>query len=191
MMRVVLAGLLLSAQWQQNPDMAMVTIDGKTDAVPEYRAWLAAFRTLDSGSNLGVPSVLEDVLTKREQQLLLREAQRIVKHQTECWDRLAAAREPLAKLEAAKRPQAEWVAVGKEIAPKLWEIELACRWDTLHGRNRVIATFTPGRLQTARSALATDPCVTLRAACRTRARRRRTRCPIYRPDAPLCRDGHL
>ena len=43
--------------------MTMVTIDGKTDAVPEYSAWLAAFRTLDSGSNLGVPSVLEDVLT--------------------------------------------------------------------------------------------------------------------------------
>jgi hypothetical protein len=86
--------ILLPVQWQEHADLTMVTIDGKTDPVPEYQAWLAAFRFLDGGSNLGIPSVLAEVLTKEEQTLLLHEAHRIVEHQTVCWKELAKVREP-------------------------------------------------------------------------------------------------
>ena len=54
-----------------------------------------------------------------------------------------AARAPLAKLEATGPSRDAWTALAKKIDPKMWEIELACRWDTLHARDHLLAVISP------------------------------------------------
>ena len=144
-MATLLVMALLVGQWQQHVDSTRVIIEGKRnpELVPAYAAWLSAFESIDGAANLGVPTVLINVLTKQEQGLLLTEAHRIVTGRGECRDQLLAARAPLAKLEATGPSGEAWTALAKKIDLKMWEIELKCRWDTLHARDHLLRVFSP------------------------------------------------
>jgi hypothetical protein len=145
MVSVFLVVSLLFGQWQQHVDQTKVTIDGAVnpELVPEYAAWQSALEFIDSASNLGVPSVLIEVLTKHEQALLIDEAHRVVIHRSECLNRATEARAPLAKLEATGPTKEAWTKLAKQIDARMWEVQLACRWDTLHARDRLLATVNP------------------------------------------------
>jgi hypothetical protein len=145
---VLLCVLSLPMLAGQAPDgirqTEMVRIEGSKnpEQVPAYRAWALAFDIFAGGSRL-LPTSMVEVTSKNEAAAIFAEADAFKKRRDGCDKRLLAAREPLAQLEATKPTRKDWIALARKIDPVMWEIELACRWEILHARDRLVEKLTP------------------------------------------------
>ena len=140
---VVLPSPTLGAE--QEPTMApnMILIDGKKnpESIPQYRIWLDVFRTFAEGVQVLPDGVAENV-SAAESKLIFTEAKRLEKFHSDCIQRLLKARAPLFALEQAGAEPTVRFAKARELDPVIWEIELGCRWETLHTRDRVLDQLT-------------------------------------------------
>ena len=84
-----------------------------------------------------LPDGLAEYVSAAETALIFAEADQQQKVQTDCVQRLIAAREPLSALDAGA-DQPTWFAKAKEVDVAMWEIELGCRRETLRMRDRVL-----------------------------------------------------
>lgn len=131
-------------QVQSTPSSEVVEITGRQnpELVPEYRAWRHALRLLASGPrqlpDSALPKGLREHVTRAEETLILREADYVQQVQLDCVKRGIEARAPLAKLEAAGVPMKERLSTMRDVDARMWKIELACRWETLHARDRIL-----------------------------------------------------
>ena len=133
--------LCLSAVSQQSE---IVTIEGKKnpELVPQYAAWAATFRFL-AVVEPEFPPPLNEHLTIAEQAMIRKESERLNAQQIECAKRGVALRTPLTKLETTNPSKEEWLRLARKIDAQMWEVQLGCRWDVLHARDRVLEQLTP------------------------------------------------
>lgn len=110
----------------------VVVIDGTTnpEMIPQWAAWEFAFRVINGGSKL-LPSNVHHAASKEERGLISAEAEANDRRDKACHARIENLR-PL---------------IGKEkdsvIGARQWEIQLDCRWQTLHARDRLLERLRP------------------------------------------------
>jgi hypothetical protein len=128
----------------QREQAGIIEIDGKKnpERVPEYRVWAATFRTFAGGVRM-LPDRVREHVSTAEETMIFAEADHLQKVQADCVKRLVDAREPLAALERTGAGSKSRIAVAKEVDTVMWEIELGCRWETLHARDRVLERLNP------------------------------------------------
>jgi hypothetical protein len=135
-MLCVLTGPLAAAQAPASsaapPKQEMLNIDGSKnpELIPQWSAWGYVFRIIAGGPRQ-LPSSVIRLVSKEEEALVLKEADAVQKIDADCQARAAKAAalvgvEPLATLDA-----------------KVREISVACRHETLHARDRVLAALNP------------------------------------------------
>ncbi len=109
----------------------VVQIDGakNPEMIPQWHTWGFAFRVIAGGAR-AIPSVVLMHLTKDEADLLQREAEADQKHDEECQQRV------LRLVPLLSTPEATTVN------DKTKQINLDCRWQTLHARDRVLQRMT-------------------------------------------------
>lgn len=123
----------------------IVSIDGSVnpELVPQYRAWAYAFRLLAGNRpELGLPNGLREFVSPAEAALILREAHHVVRQEGGCLERALKAREPLTRLEAAGTPIKERLATAREVDAAMFAIDLSCRWEALHARDRLLEALS-------------------------------------------------
>lgn len=134
------------AQTSRPSTVEIVSIDGSLnpELVPQHRAWAYALRLLASGPpGLGLPNQLRPFVSPAEEALILREAEHLVRLQQNCVQRALGAREPLTRLEAARIPLKDRLDAVREVDARIFAIDLACRWEALHARDRLLAALSP------------------------------------------------
>ena len=135
----VLAGH--AATGQQSPSASeWVHIDGKKnpELIPEWNIWRTAFRRLadgpiskEKGRRL-VPLQLQEVISEKETLLLLKEGDAEYSRFNGCARQVDKLRDKLTKGEETKE------AIRKQND----EIEMECRWQTIHARDRVLLALS-------------------------------------------------
>ena len=114
------------------PRVELMEIDGtrNPELIPQWAAWEFAFRVIGGGQK-ELPATVFRVVSTEERALILAEAQASLQRDTACQARL----EKLAPL------------VGKEknsvINAKQREIQLDCRWETIHARDALLERLRP------------------------------------------------
>ena len=134
------------AQTSRPSTVEIVSIDGSLnpELVPQYRAWSYAFRLLASGPpGLGLPNALRPFVSPAEEALILKEAEHLVRLEENCVRRGLEAREPLTRLEAAGTPLKDRLDTLRDVDARLFAIELSCRWEALHARDRLLIALSP------------------------------------------------
>lgn len=135
---LVLAVLLLQPATQKPAvavppgDSGMVVVDGgaRPDLVPEWSVWGYVFRILTGGPRQ-LPGSVAELTSPAERAFVLREADAVRKADAACEARLARAMTRLGQDSAAM------------VDDRLHEINVACRWDTLHARDTVLSGLNP------------------------------------------------
>jgi hypothetical protein len=109
-----------------------VEIDGakNPELIPGWATWAFAFRVIAGGSRL-IPTDVLRHLSKDESALLLEAADADQRNDAACQERMLKLR-PLLLTERAQVLNA-----------KTREIQLDCRWRTLHTRDRILAALSP------------------------------------------------
>jgi hypothetical protein len=130
---IVLVVVPLAAQLPRFSDPApseYVHIDGSRnpEMIPEWSTWEFAFRTIAGGSKL-IPTQVLQFLSGREAELLLEEALASQERDAACQARILRLK-PLLTRETAKK-----------IDERTREIQIECRWQTLHARDRLLAAL--------------------------------------------------
>ena len=140
---VVLPSPTLGAEQEPTMPPNMILIDGKKnpERIPQYRIWLDVFRTFAEGVQI-LPDGVAEHVSAAESKLIFAEAKRLEKFHSDCIQRLLKARAPLFALEQAGAEPTVRFAKARELDPVMWEIELGCRWETLHTRDRVLDQLT-------------------------------------------------
>jgi hypothetical protein len=110
----------------------MIEIDGakNPELIPQWAAWEFAFRVIAGGSR-ALPSTVRHVVSKVEAASVIGEAVESQKRGAACRERLLKLRPLLSTAKAA------------EINRRQAEIEIDCRWQTLHARDRVLERLNP------------------------------------------------
>jgi len=114
------------------PRDEVVEIDGSRnpELIPQWAAWEFVFRVMGGGPR-ELPTTVYEVVSMEERALILAEAQAGLQRDKACQQRV----EQLMPL------------VGKEknsvINAKQQEIQLHCRWETLHARDRLLERLRP------------------------------------------------
>ena len=110
----------------------MVEIDGakNPEMIPQWSAWEFAFRVFAGGSKV-LPSPLREAVSKEESAVIVGEAVENQKREAACKERLLALR-PLLQ-----------TADNAEINRRHAEIQIDCRWQTLHARDRLLERLKP------------------------------------------------
>lgn len=142
---VLLACLPVQAPQARPQAVEIVTIDGSVnpELVPQYRAWSNAFRLLAGGPpGLGLPNGLREFVSPAEEELILREANQLVKMEAGCVERALKAREPLTRLERAGTPLKDRLATARKVDAEMFAIDLSCRWEALHARDRLLKVLS-------------------------------------------------
>jgi hypothetical protein len=136
---VVLPSPPLGAEQEPKMPPNMTLIDGKKnpESIPEHNVWLSVFRTFAEGVQI-LPDGVAEYVPPAESALIFTEAKRLQKFWSDCTSRLLKAREPLYALEQAGAEPTVRFAKARELDFVMWEIELACRWETLHTRDRLL-----------------------------------------------------
>ena len=124
-------------QTTAGPTDAWVHIDGKKspEMIPQYSVWNAALRYIDGGPTRNgrklIPLALQDVLTAEDTKALLAEAAAQVKRNKACEARVL-------ELIPLKTP-----ANREEIRRRNDDIDMECRWEVIHARDRLLETLSP------------------------------------------------
>jgi hypothetical protein len=114
------------------PRAELIEIDGSRnpELIPQWAAWEFAFRVIGGGQK-ELPAIVFRVVSTEERALILAAAQASLQRDRACHARL----EKLAPL------------VGKEqnsvINAKQREIQLDCRWETIHARDALLERLRP------------------------------------------------
>jgi hypothetical protein len=110
----------------------IVQIDGSKnpEMIPQWNVWGYAFRVIAGGPK-AIPTVVLSHLSDEEAALLHKEAETDEKNDVECQERVLKLI-PLLSTDQAKI-----------VNEKTREINLDCRWQTLHARDRVLAGLSP------------------------------------------------
>jgi hypothetical protein len=115
-----------------SPAEEIVVIDGSKnpELIPQWAAWEFAFRVMGGGPK-ELPTTVYRVVSGEERALILAEAQASLKRDKACQERV----------------QKLWPLVGIEkdsvINVKQQKIQLDCRWETLHARDRLLQRLRP------------------------------------------------
>jgi hypothetical protein len=113
------------------PEIQQIDGGKNPELIPQWSVWGYVFRVMAGGPRQLPTSVLRTV-SKDEESLVMKEADAVQKVDADCQARLIKAAallgvEPLAAVDA-----------------KVREITVACRWETLHARDRILAGVNPG-----------------------------------------------
>lgn len=141
---VVCLPLTVHAQPPKSSSGEMVEIDGKKnpELIPQYAVWLHVLRWLVNGPGVidgsALPNGLREHVTPADEALILKEGKRLELYHAECGQRGLKVREPLARLEAVGASMKERLPVVREVDARLWDLDLSCRWETLHTRDRLL-----------------------------------------------------
>jgi hypothetical protein len=139
---VLIASTLLASQTAAGQQSASewVHIDGRKnpELIPQWNIWRTAFRRIadgpvasDKGRRL-IPLPLQEVFSEKEALLLLKEGDAEYQRFNDCARQVDKLREQLTSGQAT----------GEAIRTRNDEIEMDCRWQTLHARDRVLAALT-------------------------------------------------
>ena len=114
------------------PPSEIVHIDGRKnpELIPQWSVWGFAFRVIAGGSR-AIPTVVLVHLNSDEVDLLRKEADTDEKNEAVCQERVLKL-VPLLKTDEART-----------VNEKTRAINLECRWETLHSRDRVLAGLRP------------------------------------------------
>jgi hypothetical protein len=110
----------------------IIEIDGakNPELIPQWAAWEFAFRVIAGGPR-ALPSTVHHLVSKEEAAFVIREAVESQKRDAACQERMLKLR-PLVGTEKAA-----------EINRRHAEIQIDCRWQTLHARDRVLERLNP------------------------------------------------
>jgi hypothetical protein len=110
----------------------MIEIDGarNPELIPQWAAWEFAFRVLAGGSR-ALPPTVHHVVSKEEAALVVGEAVESQKRDAACQERMLKLRPLLLTAKAA------------EINRRQADIQIGCRWQTLHARDRLLERLNP------------------------------------------------
>jgi hypothetical protein len=120
-----------------SPAEEIVVIDGSKnpELIPQWAAWEFVFRVMGGGPK-ELPTTVYRVVSGEERALILAEAQASLRRDKACQERV----------------QKLWPLVGIEkdsvINAKQEKIQLDCRWETLHARDRLLQRLrTEGQME--------------------------------------------
>jgi hypothetical protein len=131
----VLPGAITAAQApaafaQSKPDILQIDGSKNPELIPQWSVWGFVFRVLAGGPRQLPTSVLR-VVSKDEEALVMKEADSIQKVDADCLARVTKA--------AALLGVESMAAVDARVR----EISVACRRETLHARDRILAGLNP------------------------------------------------
>lgn len=128
----VIACLVSSPAAQKPPPEEMVTVDGKKnpELIPQWMAWEFAFRVIAGGPRQ-LPTTVHRVVSREEGERVMAAA------------RSDQEREAVCRARIAKLHPLLLTAKPSEIDAKQAEIQLQCRWQTLHIRDRLLEQLNP------------------------------------------------
>jgi hypothetical protein len=114
------------------PASDMVEIDGakNPEMIPQWSAWGFAFRVIAGGPNM-LPPALQQGLSKEEAAIVVGEALENQKRDAACQERLREIEPSL--------PGGKAAAIDRRQA----EMQIECRWQTLHARDRLLERLSP------------------------------------------------
>jgi hypothetical protein len=119
------------AQQARGPDVEVIEIDGgkNPELIPQWSAWGYAFRVIATGSRL-LPSDVVAQSTSAEQALIVKEADAVQAFDHGC----LARHQKILAYRGDKKPE----LLDKEVR----ELTLDCRRNTLHARDRLLASLS-------------------------------------------------
>jgi hypothetical protein len=105
----------------------VIEIDGakNPEMIPQWSAWEFAFRVIAGGSRM-LPSPVHQAVSKEEAAIIVAEAVGNQKRDAVCQERMLKLQPLMFTNEAV------------EINRRQVEIQIECRWQTLHARDRVL-----------------------------------------------------
>jgi hypothetical protein len=128
---------------QQPPDPKdMIEINGANEPwrIPQWNAWRFAFGVIARQADKLLPTDVHNYVTEQEAALIRREAQISQRNDAACEDKMLNLRARLSEALTAcsRQPKSCFREKARAITEERKESEIACRWQTLSARDRVL-----------------------------------------------------